>query len=467
VTTPDLAATFRAPFRAQIAALRLRLGNRLPTAVWTDLDRAAHERAFTVAGALKADLLADLAEAVGRAIEEGRGIEWFRTEFRRIVQERGWYGWTGEGTARGEAWRTKVIYRTNVLTSYASGRMAQLREAGYRFWIYRHGGSIEPRIQHLGWDGLILEPDHPFWRTHAPPNGWGCKCRIRGADTKAGAVRKGGRPGLEPPPGYNTPDPRTGAPPGIDKGWDYAVGASVADEVAQIVRRAQARLPASLATDLGDATQAPAALDAAIMERDLATILPDWIDAIRQTAGAAPALIGEAERLALAAYTVPKGYLALNRALRGEIADGLDRAAFGRWETALRAALAGLPKAEGTVWRGIDATPDLLNRFSALRPGAVVEFRAFTSTAASEASALGGEVLLELRGRSGRSIAPFSFMPKETEVLFRPGTQFRVVDSRSGERNGYEALIMVLEEVTPLEIGGAVIERMTSLAGLG
>ena len=67
-----------------------------------------------VAGATKADLLADLAAAVDRAIVEGTGLEVFKRDFRGIVEKHGWHGWTGEGTAKGEAWRMRTIYRTNM-----------------------------------------------------------------------------------------------------------------------------------------------------------------------------------------------------------------------------------------------------------------------------------------------------------------------------------------------------------------
>ncbi|MDG4868970.1 phage minor head protein, partial [Guyparkeria sp. 1SP6A2] len=140
----------------------------VPTARWDDLWQDQHDRAFMVAGATKADLLADLAAAVDRSIQQGTGLEAFRKDFREIVARHGWTGWTGEGSTKGEAWRTRVIYRTNMATSYAAGRMAQWREKGYPLWVYRHGGSREPRLQHLDWDGLILEADHPFWVTHAP-----------------------------------------------------------------------------------------------------------------------------------------------------------------------------------------------------------------------------------------------------------------------------------------------------------
>ena len=100
------------------------------------------------------------------------------TPFREIVERRGWHGWTGEGTKAGEAWRTRVIYRTNMRTSYMAGRYAQLTEGNYAFWVYFHGGSVEPRLDHLSWNGIALPPGHPFWAAHFPPNGWGCSSSI-------------------------------------------------------------------------------------------------------------------------------------------------------------------------------------------------------------------------------------------------------------------------------------------------
>lgn len=248
-----LKGAFNRPFRFQVAAFRLRLRELAPTARWDDLWQESHDRAFMVAGAMKADLLADLAAAVDKAISQGTSLEEFRRDFRKIVTDRGWHGWTGEGTKKGEAWRTRVIYRTNMATSYAAGRWAQLREAGYPLIVYHHGNSLEPRPHHLAWDGLILEAGHPFWATHAPPNGWGCSCYVSGARTMDQARRLGGKPGKELEPGWAARDPRTGAPKGIDKGWAYAPGASVAETIAQLAAKAAA-LPAPLGADLATST---------------------------------------------------------------------------------------------------------------------------------------------------------------------------------------------------------------------
>ncbi len=44
------------------------------------------------------------------------------------------------------------------------------------YLMYRVGPSKVHRHEHLAWDGLILDKNDPFWLSHNPPNGWGCKC---------------------------------------------------------------------------------------------------------------------------------------------------------------------------------------------------------------------------------------------------------------------------------------------------
>lgn len=253
----ELAAVFRKPFAEQVAAFRLRLGDLVPTARWDDITRSAHDRAFMVAGATKADLLSDLGAAVEKAISDGTGLEAFQRDFREIVERHGWHGWTGEGTPGGEAWRMRVIYRTNMRVSYQAGRFAQLREGGFKYWVYRHGGSHDPRPEHLALDGLILPADHPFWMIWFPPNGWGCSCRVFGARSMKAAIRRGGNPAVKLPTGWNARDPRSGTPKGIDKGWDYAPGASAADTILAFRDKLE-RLQVQPSQDLiGDWLQGP------------------------------------------------------------------------------------------------------------------------------------------------------------------------------------------------------------------
>ncbi|MCS5516202.1 phage minor head protein [Pseudomonas qingdaonensis] len=48
---------------------------------------------------------------------------------------------------------------------------------GSPYGLYRHGDALT-RPQHLAWDGTVLPLDDPWWSTHTPQNGWGCKCKF-------------------------------------------------------------------------------------------------------------------------------------------------------------------------------------------------------------------------------------------------------------------------------------------------
>lgn len=241
-----LKAGFGTPFAEQLEFFRQKLN--LPSARWDDIWQEAHDRAFIVAGAMKADLLNDLRQAVDKAIAQGRGLEDFRRDFRKIVKAHGWTGWTGEGSKGGEAWRTRVIWETNMTTSYAAGRWQQLTDPEFLkrrpYWRYVHADYVaNPRVQHLAWDGLTLPHDHPFWRTHFPPNGWGCQCRITPVNAREyEKSRAAGK--AEAPEGWEEAT-------GIDKGFAYAPGESLAS-----VRKAVLDKAKSMPEPLGDALKA-------------------------------------------------------------------------------------------------------------------------------------------------------------------------------------------------------------------
>lgn len=242
---PEVAAALKLPFAEQIAFFRGKLGNLVPTARWDDLMHAEHDVAFMVAGAAKADLLADLAEAVDKAIADGETIQQFRRRFLEIIQRRGWAGFTGDDRTtdrpqggRGLAWRTRVIYETNLLTSYAAGRRAQLEDGGYTHWMYKHSDFVQrPRPHHVALNGIVRPKDDPFWQTHYPPNGWGCRCRVLGVRSPAQARRLGGDPDKPLPSWVGQRDPKTGQPVGVDKGFAYMPGGSVVERVRALAKK--------------------------------------------------------------------------------------------------------------------------------------------------------------------------------------------------------------------------------------
>ena len=252
MTSTSLTAGFDQPFQEQVDFFRQKLN--LPTEVWNDIWQEAHDRAFVVAGAMKADLLDDLRQAVDKAISQGTSLETFRKDFTAIVGKHGWQGWTGEGTPGGFAWRTRVIYETNLRSSYHVGRWQQLNDPAFQklmpYWEYVHNESVlNPRPLHLAWNHLTLPATHPFWKTHFTPNGWGCRCRI------VARMRPLDNAITIPPSDWQRIDEKTGAPIGIDKGWAYAPGANVKGELEQLVKTKADSLPAQLAKDFTDDMQ--------------------------------------------------------------------------------------------------------------------------------------------------------------------------------------------------------------------
>ena len=143
--------------------------------------KSSHDKAFTIAGVTSKALLKDLHSAVQELIDEGMTLKEFNDQFEDIVAKHGWTGWTGEGTARGRAWRSRIIADTNLRTSYAAGRWQQQQATKdvRSYLLYKHrDDEMYPRPVHVAWHGVVLPIDHDWWKTHYPPCGYGCKCQV-------------------------------------------------------------------------------------------------------------------------------------------------------------------------------------------------------------------------------------------------------------------------------------------------
>jgi hypothetical protein len=257
------------PFAEQIAFFRRKLN--LPTNTWTDIWQEAHDHAFVVAGANRMDLVEDFRAAIDSAIADGTTLAQFRKDFDAIVAK---HGWSYNG---GRNWRSRVIYETNLRSSYAAGRYAQLQalKKTMPFWRYRHSDAVmHPRPLHLAWNGLVLHADDPWWQKHFPPNGWGCQCTVEALDELDLADLGKDGPDTAPPEdmqavtvGITGPSPRTiETPAGVDPGFGYTPGADawtrqqaqrgVGTDEAQAAA-ASPPLPDTTAEDLGRPASVP------------------------------------------------------------------------------------------------------------------------------------------------------------------------------------------------------------------
>lgn len=127
-----------------------------------------------------------------------------------------------------------------------------------------------------------------------------------------------------------------------------------------------------------------------------------------------------------------RDYQAMNQALRG--GDPAQLAQYDAYIRSATSALNQLPPNPGTVFRGANLPPDVLANY---RVGETVTERAFTSTSSDPAQSFPGTQFV-INSTSGRNVAGASAIPSESEILFRPGTQFEVlrvdVDAATGVR---------------------------------
>lgn len=156
---------------------------------WQDVWAEAHAKAFTVAGVTKLDVLTDIRGALSEALKNGETLADFQKRLQPELEAKGWWGKghivdksTGEIEGkRLNPRRLETIYRTNLQSAYMAGRyQEQLANAEYRpWWEYVAVLDNRTRPRHRQMSGRVFRYDDPFWRAFYPPNGWGCRCRVR------------------------------------------------------------------------------------------------------------------------------------------------------------------------------------------------------------------------------------------------------------------------------------------------
>ena len=232
-----------------------------PAFSWLDVWGQEHAYAFTVAKAVDLELLTLFKSSIQRAIDKGEGFESWREKLVPELQALGWYGKRKVDDPTGK-WKSKIvdfsrparlenIFWSNVRTARAAGQWERIQrtKAGLPYLLYVRTASQNPREQHLAFVGIMLLVDDPFWSTHFPPNGWGCKCSVRQI-TRFEYERLAAKGDylLEPPTIETRPfiHRRTGeithVPVGIDPGWGTNPGLSRAKT---LVDNVSARLEAA------------------------------------------------------------------------------------------------------------------------------------------------------------------------------------------------------------------------------
>ena len=156
---------------------------------WYELWQSAHRKSFSVAKAMREDILNDIRTVLDKALEEGKTFQEFQKELKPTLQKKGWWGEVvivdSQGNAEkvqlGSMYRLKTIYSVNMQTAYQTGRYkTQIENTDNRpYWQYVAVLDQRTRAEHAQLHDLVFPHDDPFWSSFYPPNGWRCRCRVR------------------------------------------------------------------------------------------------------------------------------------------------------------------------------------------------------------------------------------------------------------------------------------------------
>ena len=399
---------------------------------------ATHTHSFTVAKAGTTRIMDAIRAAMDSAIADGHGFQHFADNLRPTLERAGWWGVklvrdpsTGKMVPAqlGSLRRLRTIFDTNISTAYAAGKWDRIQRLKDRMPYLRYvavqDGATRP--EHAAWHDTVLPVDDPWWDTHYPPNGWGCRCTVAQLDHDD--LERYGLGLTQGTPPYSSSgdvrpwrNKRTGkvhqVPRGIDPGWDHNVG------TAGLLPAFQQRVVRQMGNDY-------TTLRTAVLE------LMRNRDAQRYN-------LTDPELVGLHAYSLRHGQWAfhtINQTLRR--GDKAAMASIADRTLTLKAALQKLPRRKDQVFRGTELPPPILQQYiraaeATDRKDKIVSDSAFTSTTANPRKPYQGphKIIVERtdKGKKSRGSRISAFTrADEDEVLFPPGTPFEVIDMKRGE----------------------------------
>lgn len=233
---------------------------------WADLRADEHAHQFTISRLASVDLLQQLRGLIVSSVDGQLSRTDFLRDAKAALAAKGWWGdittidaATGrEVTTTFNPSRLKMIYDVNVRQAHAVAQWQRIEDSreSHPYLRYITKDDLRVREQHRSWHDLTLPVGHPFWRTHFPPNGYRCRCRVTQVSqhdydmgtTPTGAPMRKVAPALQERDWIN---PRTGeiqrVPLGIDPGFANNPGMARARALRQLVQEKVAALDGPLA----------------------------------------------------------------------------------------------------------------------------------------------------------------------------------------------------------------------------
>ena len=223
---------------------------------WQDVWQDEHGHQFTVSRLTRLDLLQSLHDAIVKSVQGDLSRKDWMEDAEQLLTDAGWWGTKAvtdplDGDiklTKFDPARLRLIYDTNTRQAYATGLWERVERSKRTHPYVRYITKQDERVRasHRDWDNLTLPVGDAFWKTHWPPNGWRCRCRVMSMSQRdydkgytldrPGAEYEQDAPTVQKPLKKQAPEvttreyvnPRTGEvtqiPVGIDPGFAYNPG---------------------------------------------------------------------------------------------------------------------------------------------------------------------------------------------------------------------------------------------------
>lgn len=148
------------------------------------LSEKTRQTAWYVSGVFEAKTLREIRKHLVRSRVEGKGMSDFMDRIAGLVDA--------------SSHHMENVFRTNVASATGAGRYVQMKQHDSMYYGYRYfnPGGRRARPLHAAMNGFIARKDDPVWKVIWTPNGYECRCQIRGVRkgqaVKIGLIDEGG-----------------------------------------------------------------------------------------------------------------------------------------------------------------------------------------------------------------------------------------------------------------------------------
>ena len=318
-------------------------------------------------------------------------------------------------------------YQFAVHSAQSAANWANLQENTSRYWLeYRTAGDERVRANHAVLNGICLPKDDDFWTEYYPPNGWRCRCvavEVLARENTLSDSKKAKELG-EKATTHIAPNGKNKLQmfrfnPGAEKkvfppnnAYNKVAGAKdVKETLKEKVRN----------ENIEDTSK----YDDAIF-KSFGQDAKEYVQSkTHKNALQINNKIRPAETFCVDKYT-GDFFVDINFYLRngGEPKEEF----FERYKKVMNSALDKLESYKGNVYRGADLSSEIINKYKkAAETGEPYTENHYLSTSKDREKSFDRNTKYKILSKNGKQIEELSYFSHEKEVLFKEGTQFKIL----------------------------------------